>query len=136
MMEYKGYIGKVEFDPDANILHGEVIGIRDVVTFQGSSVAEIEKAFKESVDDYLKFCRERGEQPDKPCSGKFVLRIAPELHRKANMLASASGKSLNAWVAECLNKEVAEEVTSLRPSRRVGGKPKRHRGERKKMTGV
>ena len=65
MMEYKGHISKVAFDTDANLLHGEVAGIRDVVTFQGRSVAEIEKAFEESVDDYLKFCQERGEKPNR-----------------------------------------------------------------------
>jgi predicted HicB family RNase H-like nuclease len=131
MMEYKGYIAKVDFDPDANLLHGEVAGIRDVVTFQGRSVAEIEKAFKDSVDDYLIFCRKRGEQPDKPCSGKFLVRLAPDLHRKVNMLASASGKSLNAWVADCLNKEAAAKVGKLRRSRQGTGKPKKHRSEKK-----
>ncbi len=131
MMEYNGYIGKVEFDPDANILHGEVIGIRDVVTFQGSSIAEIEKAFRESVDDYLKFCQARGEQPEKPCSGKFVVRIPPDLHRKANMLACASGKSLNAWVAECLDKETARNIAKLKSPRRATGKARKPRDERK-----
>jgi predicted HicB family RNase H-like nuclease len=62
MMEYKGYTGKVEFDAEAEILHGEVVGIRDVVTFQGRSVKEIEKAFRDSVDDYLDFCRELREE--------------------------------------------------------------------------
>jgi predicted HicB family RNase H-like nuclease len=110
MMQYKGYVGKVEFDPDARLLHGEVVGIRDVVTFQGRTVDEVEQAFRESVDDYLAFCDERGEKPDKPCSGQFVVRINSDLHRKANMLATASGKSLNAWVTECLNKEVRNEM--------------------------
>jgi predicted HicB family RNase H-like nuclease len=64
MLEYKGYIGKVEFDCDARIFHGEVGGIRDTVTFQGRSVAEAEKAFRGSVDDYLAYCKERGEAPD------------------------------------------------------------------------
>ena len=64
-MQYKGYIGKVEFDSDARILNGEVVGIRDVVTFQGQSVVEVEKAFQESVDEYIAFCTERGEQPEK-----------------------------------------------------------------------
>lgn len=62
MMRYKGYLGKVEFDSDAQILHGEVLGIRDVVTFQGSSVRELKKAFRDSIDDYLAFCRQRGER--------------------------------------------------------------------------
>jgi predicted HicB family RNase H-like nuclease len=64
MMRYKGYVGKVEFDAEAGVLHGEVLGIRDVVTFQGSSVEEVEQAFRESVDDYLAFCRQRGEEPN------------------------------------------------------------------------
>ena len=132
-MQYKGYIGKVEFDPDAKVLHGEVMGIRDVVTFQGQTVDQVAKAFQESVDDYLAFCKERGEQPDKPCSGQFVVRIDSDLHRKASMLATASGKSLNAWVAECLDKEVRREIprrqSSSRRARKVGNGQ-----SRKKMT--
>jgi predicted HicB family RNase H-like nuclease len=82
MMNYKGYIAKVEFDDEAMIFHGEVIGIRDVVTFQGKSVKEIEKAFHDSVDDYLDLCKDRGEELDKPFSGKFVVKISPDIHRK------------------------------------------------------
>jgi predicted HicB family RNase H-like nuclease len=113
MMKYKNYIGRVEFDAQAGILHGQVVGIRDVVTFQGKSVEEIEQAFRDSVDDYLAFCKERGEHPNRPSSGNFALRLDPELHRKANMLAGASGKSLNAWVAECLNRAVEQEFPTL-----------------------
>lgn len=101
-MEYKGYIGKVEFDDDAEIFHGEIINTRDVITFQGKSVSELTKAFRESIDDYLEFCKTRGETPDKPFSGQFVTRIPPELHRQVNVAALLSGKSLNAWVAEQL----------------------------------
>ncbi|MEZ4716132.1 MAG: type II toxin-antitoxin system HicB family antitoxin [Caldilineaceae bacterium] len=78
MMESKGYIGSVQFDDDADIFHGEVINIRDVVTFQGTSVQEIRKAFQDSVDDYLEFCAERGEEPERPFSGKFTVRVSPE----------------------------------------------------------
>lgn len=102
MMEYKGYIGKVEFDDEAGIICGEVINTRDVITFEGDSVSEVKKAFRESVDDYLEFCRKRGEAPDKPFSGQFVTRIPPDLHRRVNVAALLSGKSLNAWVAEQL----------------------------------
>ena len=70
MMEYKGYIGKVEFDDEAEILRGEIINTHDVIAFQGTSVAELTQAFRESVDDYLAFCQERGEKPDKPFSGQ------------------------------------------------------------------
>lgn len=102
MMEYKRYIGRVEYDDDASLFHGEVINTRDVITFQGKSVAELRKAFRESIDDYLAFCAERGEEPDKPFSGQFVTRISPDLHRRVSIAASLTGKSLNAWVAEQL----------------------------------
>ena len=79
MMQYKGYTGKVEFDDEAEIFHGEVIGLRDVITFQGRTVDEVKGAFRESVDDYLAFCAKRGEEPEKPFTGKFVVRIPPDL---------------------------------------------------------
>ena len=102
MMEYKGYFGKVEIDDEAGILHGEVINIRDVITFEGASVDEIQTAFRESVDDYLEFCAQRGEAPEKPFSGKFVVRLPTELHRKAYVQAKLADKSLNGWVTEVL----------------------------------
>jgi len=86
-MKHKGYIGKVEIDDDAGILHGEVINVRDVITFEGESVDEVQKAFRDSVDDYLDFCAKRNETPEKPFSGKFVLRLPAELHRKAYIQA-------------------------------------------------
>jgi predicted HicB family RNase H-like nuclease len=104
MMEYKGYVGRVEFDDEAGLFHGEVVNTRDVITFQGAAVEELRRAFHESVDDYLAFCRERGEEPEKPYSGQFVTRVSPDLHRKISMAASLSGKSLNAWVAEQLER--------------------------------
>lgn len=115
MMEYKGYIGKVEFDDEAGILHGEIINTRDVVTFQGQSVAEVTNAFRESVDDYLEFCNLRGESPDKPFSGQFVTRIHPELHRQVNAAAAIAEKSLNAWITEQLQKAV-EPVVARQPT--------------------
>ena len=102
MMEYKGYIGKVEIDEAAGILHGEVINIRDGITFEGDSVDKVQKAFHESVEDYLVFCEQRGEEPEKPFSGKFVVRLQPELHRKAYIQARLAGKSLNHWVKEVI----------------------------------
>lgn len=102
MMEYKGYIGKVEIDDEAGILYGEVINVRDVITFEGTSVEEVQLAFHESVDDYLEFCAQRGESPEKPFSGKFVLRLPEELHRQAYIQAKLKNKSLNSWVTEVL----------------------------------
>ena len=71
-MEYKGYIGRVEFDDEADILCGEVINIRDVITFQATSVKDIHKAFRESVDDYIEFCESRNAVPDKPLEAAVV----------------------------------------------------------------
>ncbi len=102
MLNYKGYAGKINYDDEARIFHGEVIDTQDVITFQGKSVDEIEMAFRESIDDYLEFCNERGEQPDKPFSGNFILRMSPKLHHKLYLKASSSGKSLNKWVVETL----------------------------------
>ncbi|HNB53757.1 MAG TPA: type II toxin-antitoxin system HicB family antitoxin [Anaerolineales bacterium] len=102
MMEYKGYIGKAEIDEEAGILYGEVINVRDVITFEGTSVEEVQKAFRESVDDYLEFCAQRGEDPEKPFSGKFVVRLPAELHRKAYIQARLADKSLNGWVKDVL----------------------------------
>jgi predicted HicB family RNase H-like nuclease len=130
MMEYKGYVGKVEFDDEAGIFHGEVLDTRDVITFQGQSVAELKTAFQESIDDYLAFCKQRGEEPNKPFSGQFVTRIPPELHRQVNLAASVSGKSLNAWVAEQLQAAVAR-IQSIRAAKATEkGKRKSHRDEK------
>jgi predicted HicB family RNase H-like nuclease len=101
---YRGYTGHVEFDDEAGLFHGEVLDTRDVITFQGRSVGEIEAAFRESVDDYLAFCAERGEKPDKPFSGRLMLRLPKELHRDVYVRAKRKGKSLNQFVVECLRK--------------------------------
>ena len=100
MMDYKGYRAAVSYDDEAGIFHGEVIGTRDVITFEGTSVEQLRKEFRFSLDDYLAVCAERGRQPDRPFSGKIPLRVAPEIHRAATAAAKAAGKSLNAWLAE------------------------------------
>ena len=110
VLEYKGYTGRVEFDDEAMLFHGEVIGLRDVVTFQGTSVEELEEAFRDSVDDYLEFCAERGEEPDKQFSGRFVLRLPPQLHRDIYLRAQREGKSLNLWILEALEGATRDEA--------------------------
>lgn len=97
-MKYKGYHGQVNYDEDAKLFHGEVVGLRDVITFQGTSVDELEQAFKDSVDEYLDFCKELGRAPEKPFSGKLILRLPPEIHERAAYQAKCSGLSLNAWI--------------------------------------
>jgi predicted HicB family RNase H-like nuclease len=102
MLTYKNYVGHVEFDDQAEIFHGEVINTRDVITFQGKTVIEIKTAFIASVEDYLSFCASRNEVPDRPFSGKFNLRIDPEIHREAYIAARKAGESLNTWVTDVI----------------------------------
>ena len=102
MLNYKSYTGHVEFDDEAGLFHGEVLDTRDVITFQGRSVDEIEAAFRESIDDYLAFCAERGEEPDKPFSGRLMLRLPKDLHREVFVGARRAGKSLNQFVVDRL----------------------------------
>ena len=109
MMEYKGYRATVTFDDEAEVFHGEVVDTRDVIVFEGTSVAQLKKEFKFSVDDYLKVCEERGRAPDRPFSGKIPLRVPSEVHRAATAAAKAQGKSLNSWIAEVV--EVAARKT-------------------------
>ena len=102
MMMYKGYAGKAEYDDESEIFHGEVIGLRDVVTFRGTSVKELKKSFKESIDEYLAFCSRMNKAPDVPASGRLILRISPELHSRAATIAKSEGRSLNTWVADAV----------------------------------
>jgi predicted HicB family RNase H-like nuclease len=102
MMKYKGYIGHVEYDDEAKIFHGEVVGLKDIITFQGSSVEELEEAFKDSVEDYLAWCKKRKERPEKTFSGTFNLRIPPDLHARLALQAKSMGVSLNSFIAQTL----------------------------------
>lgn len=112
-MNYKGYHGQVNYDEEAKLFHGEVKGLRDVITFQGTSVDELEQAFKDSVDEYLDFCNELGRAPEKPFSGKLILRLPPEIHQKAANEAACNGLSLNAWINQGIQQLIA---TSGKPS--------------------
>lgn len=104
MLTHKGYTGHVEFDDEAGLFHGEVLDTRDVITFQGRTVEEIDVAFRESVEDYLAFCSERQEKPDKPFSGRLMLRLPKDLHRDVFIGARREGKSLNQFVVERLRR--------------------------------
>ena len=107
MMEYKGYLGDVIFDSEAHIFHGEIINTRDVITFQGKSVDELEKAFQDSVDDYLDWCKEDGIEPEKPYSGRFNLRLSPVLHREIAITARKMKISINKFVEKAVENELS-----------------------------
>jgi predicted HicB family RNase H-like nuclease len=107
MMKYKGYWGNVEYDAQAKLFHGEVLSTRDVITFQGTTVKEIEKAFKDSVDDYLAWCRTEGTEPERPYSGKFNLRLSPDLHKEVAVMAKKLKLSINSFVEKAIADELA-----------------------------
>ena len=103
-MFYKNYAARIEYSDEDNCFIGHIAGINDIVGFHGESVKELHKAFEEAVEDYLHTCKKMGKTPQKPYSGHVMLRIPPEVHAKAAMIAQAHGKSLNAWVTEVLDK--------------------------------
>jgi predicted HicB family RNase H-like nuclease len=103
-MTYRGYAARIEYSDDDRCFVGHIAGINDVVGFHAESVNELRAAFEEAVDDYLATCERLGKPPQKPYSGKLMLRIPPEVHAHAAMMAQAQGKSLNQWAAEVLSK--------------------------------
>ena len=107
MIEYKGYRGILEFDPEIDVFLGTVVNTNDVVTFYGASAAELREEMKKSIDEYLEFCREKGREPEKPFSGKLMIRTSPDLHRRVALEAARCRKSMNIWVQEVLEKAVS-----------------------------
>ncbi len=103
---YKGYTGRVEYDPESKTLHGTVLDLRDVITFESTSAEDIEEEFHRSVDEYLKLGAEMGRAPEKPFSGRLVLRMTPVLHRKIHNQAQGNGVSINQWIVSALEKQV------------------------------
>jgi predicted HicB family RNase H-like nuclease len=104
MLTYKNYTGIVEYDEHGKIFTGEVVGLRDVITFQGRTPQELEKSFRESIDFYLEMCARDGVPADRPFSGRFNVRLNPDTHRKIAAAAARDRKSLNQWVAEAIEK--------------------------------
>ncbi len=103
-MNYKGQTARIEFDDRDNILVGRLIGIDDLVSFHADSVAALRAAFEEAVEDYVEACAKIDKAPQKPASGKLMLRVPPRVHQAALTAAQASGQSLNQWAAGALEK--------------------------------
>lgn len=108
VLSYKGYYGDVNYSSEDDVFHGKLIGISDLVTFEGNSVKELKKAFRDSVDDYLDFCKELGQEPDKTYKGSFNIRISPELHRQAARYAAVNNMSLNEFVKYAIDKMISK----------------------------
>jgi len=105
-MSHKGYVARVEFDERDNIFVGRILGVRSIISFHGEAVDKLRSEFEKAVEDYVRECKELRLKPEKPASGKLLLRVPPEVHGKALVVAQASGKSLNQWATEVLQSAV------------------------------
>lgn len=101
---YKGYTGgRLEFDDEADIFHGRVLGlVRDGITFEGRSVEELKRAFQDSVEDYLEWCAQEGAQPEVPFSGTITVQMEPDLHRRIVEVSQTTERDVNEWILDCI----------------------------------
>lgn len=126
VLEYRGYLGSVEVDVENGIIFGKLLYLRDSVTYNATSVDEIEAAFREAVDDYLATCEELGDEPDVPLKGSFNVRIGPDLHRDVALYARLHRMNLNDVIVRALD----EKLHCPRPVQHV------HKHEIIEMTGA
>jgi predicted HicB family RNase H-like nuclease len=106
-MQYKGYTAQVTYDDEEGLLYGDVLDLSDTITASGRSVSELRRSLERAVDAYLDWCSERGEEPERPFSGKLNLRLEPTLHREAVVAAASRRVSLNAFIVWCVERGVA-----------------------------
>ena len=106
LLQYKNFLGSVHFSSDDALFFGKIEGINDLVTFEGKTVDEIKKFFKEAVEDYLEICKKTGKEPFKSYRGSFNVRITPDLHKKAVQKSISRGVSLNQFVRKAIEHEV------------------------------
>ena len=109
MLQYKNFYGSVEYSAADECFFGKIIGTADLVTFEGKSVEGLKKAFVEAVNDYIALCHEAGKKPQKSYKGSFNIRISPDLHKKAVVIACKQGISLNVFVERAIS-EVIKSV--------------------------
>ena len=111
-VEYKGYTGSVEFSQEDRVFYGRILGIRALVSYEGTDAEELLADLKASVDDYLASCEESGVEPERPFKGSFNVRISPELHMQAALAAIHENISLNSFVARSIERAVADSDRS------------------------
>ena len=111
-LRYKGYTGSIEYSNEDELLFGNVLGITSLILYEGKTGKELEKDFREAVDDYLLMCKEEGIKVEKPFKGNFNVRIPSELHQRASLLAMRENRSLNSFVAESIREKVNREESA------------------------
>ena len=125
MIEYKGYTGVFEFDTELEVFSGFVVDLRDQIYFEGESVEQLKASMRRAVDHYLEVCRARGEEPEKPFSGKLNVRLGTDLHRAVAVAAAARGESINSWLIHVVSNAANQDPKVIPLTRREsrGGSP-------------
>ena len=109
MIEYKGYTGVFEFDSELELFSGFVVDLRDQIYFEGGSVEELKASMRRAIDHYLEVCEARGEEPEKPFSGKLNVRLGSDLHRAVAVAAAARGESINSWLIHVVSSAAKQD---------------------------
>ncbi len=124
MIEYKGYTGVFEFDTELELFSGFVVDLRDQIYFEGESVEQLKASMHRAIDHYLEVCAARGEEPEKPFSGKLNVRLGTDLHRAVAVAAAARGESINSWLIHVVSSAADQDpkVIPLTRRERRGGK--------------
>ena len=111
-LKYKDFVATLEFSDADNVFYGKILGINDLILFEGSSIDELNKAFEEAVEDYIELCEEVGKDPYKSFKGSFNVRIPTDLHKKVFFRAQKKGVSLNQYIKKVLEKDVEQSAES------------------------
>ena len=106
-MEYKGYVGSIEFSEKDCLLYGRVLGIRSLISYEGKTARELLDDFHSSVDEYIRICEENNKKPEKAYKGSFNVRFSPDLHRRAAIRAISEGISLNSYIERAVAKSLS-----------------------------
>jgi predicted HicB family RNase H-like nuclease len=109
-IEYKSYTGSIEYCREDDLLYGKVLGIKGLISYEGKTGSDLEADFREAIDTYLTDCKNEGIQPEKPFKGSFNVRISPELHQSAALIAMRNKMSLNSFVAESIKERISKET--------------------------
>jgi predicted HicB family RNase H-like nuclease len=119
-MTYKGYIGSVHYSDEDRVFYGQVEYIRSLISYEGTDVDSLRRAFEEALDDYLDLCKKAGKTPEQPFSGTFNVRTGSDLHRRAALLAKARGTTLNRIVSEALQRYLQQADQALSGTQEKG----------------
>jgi predicted HicB family RNase H-like nuclease len=117
MIEYKGYTGVFEFDTELELFSGFVVDLRDQIYFEGGSVEELKASMRRAIEHYLEVCEARGEEPEKPFSGKLNVRLGSDLHRAVAVAAAARGESINSWLIHVVSSAAGRDRNIVPPTR-------------------